>query len=78
MLQVHSLAVPCVTLLACRAPGSWKRLGCAEGGGVSACTIPSVMLDFFLARCASLHSASRLQNVMGGRDSLAVLLLSVH
>lgn len=40
------------------------------GGGVSACTIPSVMPDLTLAKCRNLHGAAQLQNMMGGRDSL--------
>lgn len=75
-MQVHSVAVPCVTLFVCQSPqGAGRGWGCPEGGGVSACTVPSVMLDLSLARCMNLHGAARLQNMMGGRDSLALLLL---
>lgn len=37
--------------------GSWKGLDSTGEGGVSACTIPSVMPDLSLAKCRNLHGA---------------------
>lgn len=66
------LVYPC---LCARAQERQKRWGHAEGGGASACTIPSITpLDISLARCTNLHGAAWLQGWMGTRHSLAVLL----
>lgn len=76
VFEIHNVAVPCAP--SCREAGrELEEAGLYWGGGVSACTIPSVMLDLSLAKCRNLHGAARLQSMMGGRDSL-VSLLSEH
>lgn len=72
------VAVHCATLFMRQSSRELEEAELYWKGGISACTVPPVTLDLSLARCTDLHGAAQLQKTMGGKVSLAVLLLSLH
>lgn len=75
VFQVHSVAVPGVTLFRCQSPGVLEQSGLCW---VRRCFC--LHNSFCNARPLScrIHRSAWLQNMLGGGDSVAVLLLSVH